>query len=68
MLHVGAILYYLLAKRDNLVKPMLTGDKRLGVPAPHAVDNARSRLLAAVLLAACAGLVGWVATRRRQRR
>ena len=60
VLHITAILYYLLAKQHNLVRPMLTGDKLLVAPAPHAVDNARSRALAAVLLAACAGLVGWV--------
>lgn len=59
-LHVGAILYYLLGKRRNLVRPMLTGDKQLVASAPHAVDNARSRTLAAALLAACAALVGWV--------
>ena len=60
VLHVGAILYYLTAKRRNLIKPMLTGDKQLVAPAPHAVDSTRSRTLAVVLLAACAGLVGWV--------
>ena len=60
VLHVGAILYYLVAKKRNLVLPMLSGDKRLAVPAPAAVDDGRSRTLAAVLLALCAGLVGWV--------
>lgn len=60
LLHVGAILYYLTAKRRNLIGPMVTGDKQLVAPAPHAVDNARSRTMAAVLLAACAGLVAWV--------
>ena len=59
-LHLAAILYYFLAKRRNLVRPMLTGDKQLVAPAPHAVDNARSRVLAALLLALCAGAVGWV--------
>ena len=60
VLHVAAILYYLLAKKRNLVKPMVTGDKQLVASAPHAVDNTRSRTLAAVLLAVCAALVGWV--------
>ena len=60
VLHVAAIAYYLSARRRNLVLPMLTGDKQLTVPAPHAVDDIRSRSLAALLLAACAGLVGWV--------
>jgi cytochrome b len=60
VLHVAAILYYLLARRRNLVRPMVTGDKQLAVPAPAAVDTVGSRALAAVLLALCAGLVGWV--------
>lgn len=59
-LHLAAIAYYLLAKQRNLVRPMLTGDKQLVAPAPHAIDNARSRALAALLLALCAGAVGWV--------
>lgn len=59
-LHIAAILYYLVARKRNLVAPMLGGDKQLVVPAPSAVDNGRSRSLAAVLLALCAGLVGWV--------
>jgi cytochrome b len=60
VMHIAAILYYLTARRRNLIAPMLTGDKQLAVPAPHAIDNARSRTLAAALLAACALLVGWV--------
>ena len=59
-LHIAAILYYLIAKKRNLVRPMLGGDKQLVAPAPAAVDNARTRTLAAVLLALCAGLVGWL--------
>lgn len=58
-LHVGAILYHLVVKRRDLVTPMLTGDKRLAVPAPAAVDTLRSRLFALVLLVACAGVVRW---------
>ena len=60
VLHIGAILYYLVAKKRNLVRPMLSGDKLLMAPAPAAVDNGRSRTLAAVLLALCAVLVGWI--------
>ena len=59
-LHVGAILYYLVAKKRNLVRPMLSGDKQLVAPAPAAVDNARSRGVAVALLALCAGLVWWI--------
>jgi cytochrome b len=60
VLHVGAIVYYLMAKQRNLVKPMLSGDKHLVLPAPPSIDTARSRTLAAVLLLLCAGLVSWV--------
>jgi len=60
VLHIGAVLYYQIARRRDLLRPMLSGDKQLAVPAPAAVDNRRTRALAALLLALCAGLVGWV--------
>ena len=60
LLHVGAILFYLLKKKQNLVRPMFTGDKLLAVAAPASADGPRSRALAALLLAGCAGLVTWV--------
>lgn len=58
--HVAAIVYYLVAKKRNLVGPMLTGDKQLVAPAPHAVDNWRTRTLAGLLWFVCAALVSWV--------
>ena len=60
VLHVGAILYYLFRKKRDLVGPMLTGDKPLSAQVPRSVDTARSRLFAALLVALCAGLVGWI--------
>jgi cytochrome b len=60
VLHIAAILYYLLAKRRDLVRPMLHGDKQLTVAAPAARDNAATRLLAALLVGLCAGGVAWV--------
>ena len=60
VLHVGAILYYLLRRHNNLVRAMWTGDKQLATAAPAAVDNWRSRTLALVLLIVCAGLVSWL--------
>ncbi|HEY8706752.1 MAG TPA: cytochrome b/b6 domain-containing protein [Burkholderiaceae bacterium] len=60
LLHVGAILFYWVWRQRNLVRPMLSGDKHLTVAAPVSSDSLRSRLLAAVLLVVCAGLVGWV--------
>lgn len=64
ILHILAILYYLWRKRQNLVRPMLTGDKVLAQPAPASRDDARSRLLAAALLllsAAAVMLLLWLA-------
>jgi cytochrome b len=60
VLHVGAILYYLLRKKENLIGPMLTGDKALVANAPASIDNFRTRLAAIVLLAICIGVVAWV--------
>ncbi|MBY0267527.1 MAG: cytochrome b/b6 domain-containing protein [Burkholderiales bacterium] len=59
--HVAAVLYYLLYKSENLIKPMFTGRKQLPpgtVPAKMA-----SAWLALVLIAACAVMVWFVVTR-----
>lgn len=56
-LHVTAILFYLLRKRQNLVRSMLLGDKEVEQALPSSRDDVRTRLLAIVLLAVCAGLV-----------
>ena len=60
LLHVAAIVYYFVRKKQNLVRPMLVGDKALGPDVPASVDSAASRALALVLLSACAALVAWV--------
>jgi cytochrome b len=56
-LHVAAALFYLLVKRDNLIRPMFTGLKQppQGEHVPPATGG--SPLLAAVLLALCASAV-----------
>jgi cytochrome b len=61
-LHVAAIVYYLVRKKHNLVRPMLFGDKPLPVGTPGATDSAATRLLALLLAALCAGGVAWVAS------
>ena len=57
VLHLLAIAYYRWARKTDLVRPMVTGDKRL----PHATRSSRdtgtSRLAALVLLLLCATLV-----------
>ena len=59
-LHVGAILFYRFKKGEDLVAPMVHGDKKISVVTPGSRDDARSRLLATAVLAACATLVLWV--------
>lgn len=60
VLHVAAVLYYLWRKKENLIRPMLSGDKPVETPAPSSRDDALSRGAAVVLFGACALLVAWV--------
>lgn len=60
VLHVGAVLYYLLRKKDNLIRPMLDGDKQVAHATQPSRDDAGSRVAALIVLAACAGIVWWV--------
>ena len=53
-LHISAIAFYWLRRRENLVGAMWHGDKRLGADVPAAVDNGRSRLLAFAVVVVCA--------------
>lgn len=62
-LHILAVLYYLYKKRENLITPMITGDKYSPHGGHGAMDNAATRLGALVLLAACGGAVWWVVNR-----
>lgn len=59
VLHLAAILYYFLAGRENLVKPMLDGDKPIANTQLPSRDDMVSRLAAAVVFSACATLVAW---------
>jgi cytochrome b len=60
VLHLAAIAYYYFAKRENLVKPMVHGDKTSpGGTLAGSRDDAVSRLAALVVLAASGTLVGW---------
>ncbi len=56
-LHVLALLYYRVFRREALVGAMVGGDKTLERPAPASLDGCRQRLLALVLLGVCAALV-----------
>ena len=57
LMHVIAILFYLFKKRENLIKPMLHGDKVLSLDIPASRDDAGSRATAAVVFSLCASLV-----------
>jgi cytochrome b len=61
-LHVLAIAWYAWARRRNLVRPMVLGDKLLPPGTPAARDDLRTRLLALVLAAAASGLAWWVSS------
>ncbi|MFN6961914.1 MAG: cytochrome b/b6 domain-containing protein [Rhodocyclaceae bacterium] len=53
-LHVGAIIFYARVKKQNLVKPMITGWVDHGLPEPSAKGGSTSALVVAVLIAVCA--------------
>ncbi|TFY98405.1 cytochrome b/b6 domain-containing protein [Ramlibacter humi] len=60
VLHVGAIAFYLLHKKENLVRPMVSGDKAVdGQPQPSR-DDAASRVLALAVFGACSAFVWWL--------
>ncbi len=60
VLHVAAIVFYLVKKKVNLIRPMLDGDKLLPAHVPASADSARTRLLALVLATLSAALVTWL--------
>jgi cytochrome b len=59
-LHVGAIVFYRVNRRLDLVGPMLHGDKTLPQATPASADTWGQRLLALVIVAACAAGVAWL--------
>ena len=61
-LHVLAIVFYVVVRKQTLVKPMLVGDKTLPEATTPSRDDAVSRLAALVVLAASAGFSWWVAS------
>lgn len=61
-LHVAAIIFYLRKKRENLIHPMVVGDKTVGHDAASARDDMSSRLLALGIFIASALFVRWLVT------
>jgi cytochrome b len=62
-LHVAAIAYYYFFQRENLVKPMITGDKDGLEPEAAAHDGWRNRLLALILFVLSFAVVIWISRR-----
>jgi cytochrome b len=60
LLHIGAIVFYKLVKKESLVAPMVKGDKELPFDCPPSQDAMAQRAVAAVIFAACLGMVWWV--------
>lgn len=58
--HLLAIAFYRLRKKQNLVRPMITGDKAVESPVPSAKDSSGSRWLALLVLAFSAAVVYWL--------
>lgn len=60
VLHLAAIAFYFFKKRENLIKPMLQGDKALPADTPASKDNVQSRLVAAIVFALCVTFTLWL--------
>ncbi|MEQ1601866.1 MAG: cytochrome B [Methylophilaceae bacterium] len=58
-LHIGAILYYRLVKRENLVRPMLTGRKQVPISVAETHESHGNVWIATALIASSTGFV-WV--------
>jgi cytochrome b len=61
--HIGAVLFYLIALKENLIKPMLHGAKTLPADPARAGGDGGSSIKPLVLFVACAAAVWWVVTR-----
>lgn len=61
-LHVLAIVFYTVVRKQTLVKPMLVGDKTLPESTKPSRDDAVSRIAALVVLGASAGFSWWVSS------
>lgn len=58
VLHIAAVLFYYYKKKENLIAPMIHGDKHLDTEVGSSRDDARSRVTAAIVFGICAAAVG----------
>ncbi|MEJ8859027.1 cytochrome b/b6 domain-containing protein [Variovorax robiniae] len=64
-LHVLAVLFYTLVKRQRLVGPMISGDKLLaGLRVAESRDTTSTRFTALMLFLLCAAFAAWIASLR----
>jgi hypothetical protein len=56
-LHIAAILWYRFKKGENLITPMIVGDKELPATTVVSTDTMASRTVAAIVFALCVGAV-----------
>lgn len=59
-LHLLAIVFYKLVRKQALVKSMVVGTKSLPAPVAHARDDAVTRTLALGVLVLCGSMVAWL--------
>lgn len=62
-LHIAAILFYRIIKRENLVTPMITGNKEVAAESPLVSATGGTAALGLVIFALASGLVWFVTTR-----
>jgi cytochrome b len=60
VLHILAVVFYRVRKRQDLIGPMWSGDKVLPAAVPGSVDDRMSRVRALAVIVASAGLVAAV--------
>jgi cytochrome b len=57
VMHIGAIAFHFFVKRDNLITPMLTGDKTLRSDGQKSIDSALKRWIALVVVLLSSALI-----------
>lgn len=61
-LHLLAIAFYALVRKERIISPMVQGDKQLPDAVPPSRDSLGTRALAVALAGACAALAWWVSS------
>jgi cytochrome b len=61
VLHIAAIVFYLVRRKQNLIKPMIDGDSApMPLELPASRDDAPVRIGALLVFAVCASVVAWM--------